>query len=67
MFNEIICKENQIEYYPEIVIIPADKGTAIVCKNEEYIRKEDELLRDIDVEGSNKTEKQLMQRENTKD
>ena len=30
---------------PEIVRIPADKGTAIVCENEkEYIQKEDELL-----------------------
>ena len=48
---------------PEIVRIPADKGTAIVCENEkEYIQKEDELLRDMDVERSNKTEKQLIQR-----
>ena len=70
------CKENQTEYYPtsratvdkfhklpEIVRIPAYKGTAIVCENEkEYIQKEDELLRDMDVERSNKTEKQLIQR-----
>ena len=48
---------------PEIVRIPADKGTAIVCENEKkYIQKEDELLRDMDVERSNKTEKQLIQR-----
>ena len=42
---------------PEIVRIPADKGTAIVCENEkECIQKEDELLRDMDVERSNKTD-----------
>ena len=48
---------------PEMVRIPADKGTAIVCENEkEYIRKEDDLLVDMDVERSNKTEKQLIQK-----
>jgi len=43
---------------PEMVRIPADKGTTIVCENEKgYIQKEDDLLGDMDVERSNKTEK----------
>ena len=48
---------------PDMVRISADKGTAIVCENtQEYIRKEDDLLNDMDVEISQKTEKQLIQR-----
>ena len=48
---------------PNMVRVSADKGTAIVCENEtNYIRKEDELLNEMDVERSQKTEKQLIQR-----
>ena len=48
---------------PDMVRISADKGTAIVCENtQEYIRKEDDLLNDMDVERSQKTEKQVIQR-----
>ena len=48
---------------PDMVRISADKGTAIVCENtKEYIRREDDLLNDMDVERSQKTEKQLIQR-----
>ena len=44
-------------------MVRVDKGTAIVCENEtNYIRKEDELLNEMDVERSQKTEKQLIQR-----
>ena len=43
--------------------IPADKGTAIVCENEnEYVRKGNDLLNEMDVERSQKTEKQLIQK-----
>ena len=49
--------------FPDMVRVSADKGTAIVCENtREYNRKEDDLLRDMDVERSQKTEKQLIQR-----
>ena len=35
----------------DMVIVSADKGTAIVCENtKEYIQKEDDLLSDMDVE-----------------
>ena len=48
---------------PEIVTLPADKGTAIVCENKnEHVRKEDDLLNEMDVEKSQKTEKQLIQK-----
>ena len=48
---------------PEIITIPTDKDTAIVCENKnEYIWKEDDLLNEMDVERSQKTEKQLIQK-----
>ena len=46
-----------------MVRVSEDKGTAIVCENtNECIRKEDDLLNDMGVERSLKTEKQLVQR-----
>ena len=43
--------------------IVADNGTPIVCENEkEYVRKEDDLLNEMDAERSQKTEKQLIQK-----
>ena len=54
---------SEFQEIPEMVRIPADKGTAIVCENEkEYVRKEDDLLNEMDVERSQKTEKQLIQK-----
>ena len=48
---------------PDMLRVSADKGTATVCKKtKEYIRKEDDLLNDMDVERSQKTEKPLVQR-----
>ena len=54
---------HDFKYIPDMVRVSADKGTAIVCENEtEYIWKEAELLNDMDVERSQKTEKQLIQK-----
>ena len=53
---------SEFQEIPEMVRIPADKGTAIVCENrKEYVRKEVDLLNEMDVERSQKTEKQLIQ------